>query len=85
MPAITSAASAICGTHLGETKLVTSISFRPASCNRCTRPILISTGTGCASFCKPSRGPTSTILTLLGSFMLYLLSPLPLGEGRGEG
>jgi hypothetical protein len=37
MPAMTSALSAICGTHLGLTKLVTSISFRPASCRRCTR------------------------------------------------
>src|SRR3954469_22172956 len=69
MPAITSAASAICGTHLGETKLVTSISVNPASCNRCTRPILTSAGTWPFSFCRPSRGPTSTSLTREGSFM----------------
>ena len=25
-------------------------------------------GTGCASFCSPSRGPTSTILTYSGRF-----------------
>ena len=29
MPAMTSAASAICGTHFGETKLVTSILRKP--------------------------------------------------------
>ena len=66
---MTSALSAICGTHLGETKLVTSISLSPASCRRCTRPILTSAGTGSFSFCRPSRGPTSTSLTLSGSFM----------------
>ena len=59
MPAITSALSAICGTHLGLTKLVTSISFRPAACRRCTNSILTAEGTGCFSFCRPSRGPTS--------------------------
>src|SRR5215208_3769515 len=69
---MTSALSAICGTHFGETKLVTSISVRPASCRRCTRPIFTSAGTGSFSFCRPSRGPTSTILTLLGSFMSLL-------------
>ena len=31
MPAITAALSAICGTHFGLTKLVTSISRRPAA------------------------------------------------------
>src|SRR5665647_395042 len=66
MPAITSAASAICGTHLGDTKLVTSISFKPASCSRCTSPILTAAGTACFSFCRPSRGPTSTNLTREG-------------------
>src|SRR4051812_6212052 len=81
MPAITCALSAICGTHLGETKLVTSISFKPASCNRCTRPILISAGTGSFSFCKPSRGPTSTILTLEGSFMASV-SPTQVNHAR---
>ncbi len=43
---------------LGETKLVTSISFRPAACRRCnTAQILTAAGTGCFSFCRPSRGP----------------------------
>src|SRR6187455_920785 len=70
MPAMTCALSAICGTHLGETKLVTSISVRPASCRRCTSSILTAAGTGAFSFCKPSRGPTSTILTLDGYFVV---------------
>src|SRR6476661_8056538 len=71
MPAMTSAASAICGTHLGDTKLVTSSSVRPASCRRCTRPIFTSAGTWPFSFCRPSRGPTSTSLTLDGSCMVF--------------
>ncbi|MNT57768.1 hypothetical protein D3C72_1951670 [compost metagenome] len=65
-PAITSALSPICGTHLGDTKLVTSISLSPASCRRCTSSILTEAGTGDFSFCRPSRGPTSMILTCLG-------------------
>src|SRR6478609_4081288 len=74
MPAITSVLSAICGTHLGDTKLVTSISVRPASCRRCTSAILTSAGTGCFLFCRPSRGPTSTNFTLLGNFMVSVSS-----------
>jgi hypothetical protein len=61
IPRITSALSAICGTHSGLTKLVTSMSFRPAACKRCTSSILTAAGTGCFSFCKPSRGPTSVM------------------------
>src|SRR6478752_5974765 len=75
MPAMTCALSAICGTHLGETKLVTSISLSPASCRRCTRPILTSAGTGSFSFCRPSRGPTSTSLTLWGRFIMPPAEP----------
>ena len=40
MPARTAALSAICGTHFGLTKLVTSISRSPAACSRCTSSIL---------------------------------------------
>src|SRR6186713_2614110 len=69
MPAMTSAASAICGTHFGDTKLVTSISRRPACCSRCTSSILTAAGTICFSFCRPSRGPTSTSLTLRGNVL----------------
>src|SRR5207244_2919310 len=74
MPAITCALSAICGTHFGETKLVTSMSLSPASCSRCTSRILTSDGTSCFSFCRPSRGPTSTSLTFVGNFMMPLVS-----------
>jgi hypothetical protein len=66
MPAITAAASAICGTHFGLTKLVTSISFIPAACSACTSATLSSVRTGRASFCSPSRGPTSTSVTRWG-------------------
>ena len=34
-----------------------------------TSSIFTAAGTGSFSFCKPSRGPTSTSLTLLGYFM----------------
>src|SRR5690606_3302654 len=74
MPAITCALSAICGTHLGDTKLVTSISFSPASCRRCTSSIFTAAGTSPFSFCRPSRGPTSTSLTLDGNFMASVSS-----------
>ena len=60
MAAITSAASAICGTHFGDTKLVASIAGRPASVNRSMSPTLTAVGTSPGSFCNPSRGPTST-------------------------
>lgn len=55
--------SAICGTHFGETKEVTSITGRRAADRRLIRSILVLDGTSFDSFCRPSRGPTSTILT----------------------
>src|SRR5687768_15215037 len=82
MPAITSALSPICGTHLGETKLVTSISFSPAACSRCTSSILTLAGTGSFSFCSPSRGPTSTSLTLSGYFISIAFLPV---DHAGDG
>ena len=63
---MTSAASAICGTHLGDTKLVASTAGSPASLRRLTSSTLASVGTTPGSFCSPSRGPTSTILTRFG-------------------
>jgi hypothetical protein len=66
MRAMTSAPSAICGTHFGDTKLVTSMLRKPASVSRSTSSTLTSTGIVCFSFCSPSRGPTSTRVTLLG-------------------
>ena len=68
MAAITCALSAICGTHFGLTKLVTSISRRPAACSRCTSSTLCASPPAAASFCRPSRGPTSTRVTCQGSW-----------------
>jgi hypothetical protein len=43
----------------GETKLVASISRSPAATSRSMNPSLVSSGIAVASFCRPSRGPTS--------------------------
>ncbi len=67
---MTAALSPICGTHFGLTKLVTSISFSPAAWRRCTSSILTAASTACFSFCRPSRGPTSTRVTLLGRALI---------------
>jgi hypothetical protein len=66
MRAMTSTLSAICGTHLGETKAVASTAGKPASLRRSISSIFTAVGTDCFSFCSPSRGPTSTILTVRG-------------------
>ena len=63
MRAITSALSAICGTHFGDTNAVASTAGRPASDRRSISSTLIAVGIVCFSFCRPSRGPTSTIFT----------------------
>ena len=62
-PARTSAASAICGTHLGLTIDVASTRGTPASRAARTRRTLTSVDTGSGQFWKPSRGPTSMKLT----------------------
>jgi hypothetical protein len=62
-PAITSAWSAICGTHLGLTKAVASIVRWPQAARRRISSSLTAVGTLCFSFCSPSRGPTSTMRT----------------------
>ena len=54
--AISSAASASCGTHVGWTKLVASTIGRPAATRRRTNSAFTSTGTIAFSFCRPSRG-----------------------------
>src|ERR1700722_2101662 len=72
MPLNTSALSAICGIHLGETKLVTSIVLSPVSDNKLINFILISVGTMFGSFCKPSLGLTSTNLTLVGKVIFLI-------------
>src|SRR5262245_2649242 len=66
---MTSAASAICGTHFGDTKLVASIDGTPASASASISATLTSVGTTPFSFCRPSRGPTSTMRTRAGSAM----------------
>src|SRR3569833_96121 len=73
MPAITSSASAISGPHIGLTKLVTSISRRPASWRACASSILSRAETGSFSFCRPSRGATSTIFTNSGRAVIASL------------
>ena len=63
----TSAWSAICGTHFGETNAVASTAGSPASASRSISSTLTAVGTLFGSFCRPSRGPISTMRTLLGS------------------
>ncbi len=58
-PRATSAASASCGIHFGDTKLVISIARMPAATSESMKRILSAVGTLRASFCRPSRGPTS--------------------------
>src|SRR4249919_3957965 len=65
MPAKTSAASASCGTHFGLTKLVASMLCRPAADRRSINAILSAVAMIAFSFCRPSRGPTSTMRTRL--------------------
>jgi hypothetical protein len=58
-PRATSPASASCGIHLGETKLVSSMWRMPDATSASMKRILSAVGTWRASFCRPSRGPTS--------------------------
>ena len=44
--------------------LVASMVFNPAADSLLMNSILVAVGTICFSFCRPSRGPTSTILTV---------------------
>ena len=59
MPRATSAASASCGIHFGDTKLVISMARRPVAESASMKRILSAVGIMRASFCRPSRGPTS--------------------------
>jgi hypothetical protein len=63
MVAITSAASAICGTHLGETNEVASTTGIPAAASLSMSCTLMLVGISCFSFCSPSLAPTSTMRT----------------------
>ena len=58
-PRETSAESASCGIHFGDTKLVISIERIPDATSASMNRILSAVGTLRASFCRPSRGPTS--------------------------
>jgi hypothetical protein len=60
-PAMISSAPAICGTRRGLTKETASTRLTPASSSLVMKSIRSSTESGTASFCSPSRGPTSTI------------------------
>src|SRR5690606_18084555 len=82
MRAMTSAASAICGTHLGDTNEVASTLGNPAAVRRSTSSTLMSVEMISFSFCRPSRGETSTILTRVGSGMslpVYVCKAGPVG------
>src|SRR5258708_5375358 len=63
MRSSTSLWSAISGIHLGETTAVASPAGSPASASRSISSTFTVVGTSRGSFCRPSRGPTSTILT----------------------
>src|SRR5438105_3441785 len=68
----TSSASAICGTAVGCTNDVTSIHAKPASDSRSTKRILSGVEMDARSFCRPSRGPTSTMRTSGAMQLLYV-------------
>src|SRR5262249_40513207 len=78
----TSAVSAICGTHFGETKLPDSTVLRPASASASINATLVASGTIVASFCSPSRGPTSTMRTDLGKLISARLLSVRFLSGR---
>ena len=64
MPANTSAASAICGTHFGLTN-ADDLDHRQAGGGQPIdeRDLVRRSAIAAASFCRPSRGPTSTTVT----------------------
>ena len=61
--AITAVASAICGTALGETKLVASMLGTPAAASARISAALPAVPTCCGWFCRPSRSATSVTTT----------------------
>src|ERR687893_2786666 len=67
MAAITSSAPAICGTFLGFTKLAASTRETPAAASMSQSLARTSGERIISSFCRPSRGPTSTNCTRIGS------------------
>lgn len=73
IPLKTCTQSDIWGTHVGLTKLVASITGNLVALSKLINWIFVSAGTNDFSFCRPSRGPTSTILTYFGQFLPQLL------------
>src|SRR5918997_6820444 len=67
MVASTSSAPAICGTLLGFTKLAAPTRETPAAASLSQSPARTSWERIFSSFCRPSRGPTSTSCTRSGS------------------
>ena len=59
--AMISSAPAICGTRLGFTNETTSMRRTPLASRRRTNSTFTSASRTAFSFCRPSRGPTSTI------------------------
>lgn len=55
-----------CGTHFGDTNDVASIADSPVCESKLISFTLFSVEISVFSFCSPSRGPTSTILTCDG-------------------
>src|SRR5262245_25324686 len=66
MPVMTSAASASWGMAFGLTKDVASITGKPDALSRLINWTLSAVSTTPCSFCRPSRGPTSTTVTRRG-------------------
>src|SRR5260221_7997180 len=59
----TSVWSPICEIHSAETKAVPATAGSPASASCSISSTFTAVGTSRGSFCRPSRGPTSTIFT----------------------
>src|SRR5216683_3037463 len=78
-PRSTESEFTICGIAFGDTKAPTSTVCSPASTSASMNAMRSATLTGVFSFCRPSRGPTSTMRT--ESLMLVSLTcGLDLGE-----
>jgi hypothetical protein len=73
--AMISSAPAICGTRRGLTKETASIRFTPQASSRLMKSTRSSTERMAASFCSPSRAPTSTIsIAWLGVWLMFGLT-----------
>src|SRR5258708_4600984 len=63
MPRNTESELTICGIAFGDTKAPTSTVCSPAPMSASMKAMRSATLTGVFSFCRPSRGPTSTMRT----------------------